>query len=88
MESRRDFLKASAGALTVAAAKPLLRWQGANDRLRMEQRSCVSGSTPRACTVTSSRPAGSRRSRPCCGTIRRSSSTSQTSTHYAPSPRS
>src|SRR6185295_11783196 len=40
MESRRDFLKASAAALTVAAAKPLLGWQGANDRIRMAVIGC------------------------------------------------
>jgi predicted dehydrogenase len=40
MESRRDFLKASAAALTVAAAKPLFGWQGANDRIRMAVIGC------------------------------------------------
>src|SRR6476620_2067015 len=37
MDSRRNFLKASAAALTVAAARPLLGAgiQGANDRVRM-----------------------------------------------------
>src|SRR5262245_19766734 len=35
MDSRRDFLKASAAALTVAATKPLFGIQGANDRIRM-----------------------------------------------------
>ncbi len=35
MESRRDFLKASAAALTVAATRPLFGFQGANDRIRM-----------------------------------------------------
>ena len=37
MESRRNFLKASAAALTVAATRPLVGAgiQGANDRVRM-----------------------------------------------------
>jgi predicted dehydrogenase len=35
MESRRDFLKASAAALTVAATKPMFGFQGANNRVRM-----------------------------------------------------
>ena len=35
MESRRKFLKASAAAMAVAAAKPLFGVQGANDRIRM-----------------------------------------------------
>jgi predicted dehydrogenase len=35
MESRRDFLKAGAAAVTVAATRPLFGWQGANDRVRM-----------------------------------------------------
>jgi predicted dehydrogenase len=35
MESRRDFLKASAAALTVAATTPLFGAQGANNRVRM-----------------------------------------------------
>jgi uncharacterized protein (DUF1501 family) len=32
---RRDLLKSGAAALTVAAAKPLFAWQGANNRVRM-----------------------------------------------------
>ncbi len=40
MESRRDFLKASAAALTVAATRPLFGWQGANDRIRMAVIGC------------------------------------------------
>jgi hypothetical protein len=32
---RRDLLKGGAAALTVAAAKPLFAWQGANNRVRM-----------------------------------------------------
>ncbi len=40
MESRRDFLKASAAALTMAAAKPLFGFQGANDRVRMAVIGC------------------------------------------------
>ena len=40
MESRRDFLKASAAALTVAATRPLLGWQGANDRIRIAVIGC------------------------------------------------
>ena len=40
MESRRDFLKASAAALTVAAARPVFGWQGANDRIRMAVIGC------------------------------------------------
>ena len=35
MESRRDFLKVSVGAVTLAGARPLFGFQGANDRLRM-----------------------------------------------------
>ena len=35
MESRRKFLKTSAAALTVAAARPVFGFQGANDRVRM-----------------------------------------------------
>jgi predicted dehydrogenase len=35
MESRRDFLKAGAAAMAVAATRPLFGWQGANDRVRM-----------------------------------------------------
>ena len=35
MESRRDFLKASAAALTVAATRPVFGVQGANNRVRM-----------------------------------------------------
>ncbi len=35
MASRREFLKTGAAALTVAAARPLFGWQGANDRVRM-----------------------------------------------------
>jgi predicted dehydrogenase len=35
MDSRRDFLKASAGALAVAATTPLFGFQGANNRVRM-----------------------------------------------------
>lgn len=40
MESRRDFLKAGAAAVTVAAGRPLLGWQGANDRVRMAVIGC------------------------------------------------
>jgi predicted dehydrogenase len=40
MESRRDFLKASAAALTVAATRPAFGWQGANDRIRMAVIGC------------------------------------------------
>ena len=40
MESRREFLKASAAALTVAATKPLFGFQGANDRIRMAVIGC------------------------------------------------
>ena len=40
METRRDFLKASAAALTVAAAKPLFGWQGANNRVRLAVIGC------------------------------------------------
>jgi predicted dehydrogenase len=40
METRRDFLKVSAAALTVAATKPLLGWQGANNRIRMAVIGC------------------------------------------------
>lgn len=40
MESRREFLKASAAALTVAATKPLFGIQGANDRIRMAVIGC------------------------------------------------
>ena len=40
MESRRDFLKASAAALTVAATRPVFGWQGANDRIRMAVIGC------------------------------------------------
>jgi predicted dehydrogenase len=35
MANRREFLKAGAAALTVAAARPLFGWQGANNRVRM-----------------------------------------------------
>src|SRR5438477_13140578 len=35
MGTRREFLKTGAAALTVAAARPLYGWQGANDRVRM-----------------------------------------------------
>jgi len=35
MESRRTFLKTGAGVITVAAARPLFGWQGANNRLRL-----------------------------------------------------
>jgi predicted dehydrogenase len=40
MESRRDFLKAGAAAVTVAATRPLFGWQGANDRVRMAVIGC------------------------------------------------
>jgi len=40
MESRRNFLKASAAALTVAATKPLFGIQGANDRIRLAVIGC------------------------------------------------
>ncbi len=40
MENRREFLKASAGALTVAATAPLFGVQGANDRIRMAVIGC------------------------------------------------
>ena len=32
---RRELLKNGAAALTLAAAKPLFAWQGANNRVRM-----------------------------------------------------
>jgi predicted dehydrogenase len=35
MGTRREFLKTGAAALTVAAARPLFGWQGANNRVRM-----------------------------------------------------
>ncbi len=35
MRTRREFLKSGAVALTMAAARPLSGWQGANDRIRM-----------------------------------------------------
>src|ERR1051326_371687 len=35
MSTRREFLKTGAAALTVAAARPLFGWQGANNRIRM-----------------------------------------------------
>jgi predicted dehydrogenase len=35
MESRRDFLKVSVGAVTLAGARPLFGFQGANNRVRM-----------------------------------------------------
>ena len=35
MDSRRDFLKASVGAVTLASARPLFGFQGANNRIRM-----------------------------------------------------
>jgi predicted dehydrogenase len=35
MESRRDFLKVSVGAVTLAGARPLFGFQGANNRIRM-----------------------------------------------------
>ena len=40
MESRRKFLKASAAALTVAATRPILGMQGANDRVRLAVIGC------------------------------------------------
>lgn len=40
MESRRDFLKVGAAAMTVAATRPLFGWQGANDRVRMAVIGC------------------------------------------------
>jgi predicted dehydrogenase len=40
MESRRDFLKAGAAAVTVAATKPMFGWQGANNRVRMAVIGC------------------------------------------------
>jgi predicted dehydrogenase len=40
METRRDFLKASAAALTAAAATPLFGWQGANNRVRLAVIGC------------------------------------------------
>src|SRR5690348_1547372 len=40
MNTRRDFLKVSAGALAVAAAKPLFGFQGANNRVRMAVIGC------------------------------------------------
>ncbi len=40
MESRRDFLKASAAALAVASTRPLFGWQGANNRIRMAVIGC------------------------------------------------
>jgi predicted dehydrogenase len=35
MATRREFLHSSAAALAVTAARPILGWQGANDRVRM-----------------------------------------------------
>ena len=40
METRRKFLKTSAAALTVAAARPIMGFQGANDRIRMAVIGC------------------------------------------------
>jgi len=40
MSTRRDFLKTSAGALAVAATRPLFGWQGANNRVRMAVIGC------------------------------------------------
>jgi predicted dehydrogenase len=40
METRREFLKASAAALSVAAANPLFGFQGANNRIRMAVIGC------------------------------------------------
>src|SRR5260370_19814621 len=40
MESRRDFLKVGAAALTVAATRPLFGWQGANNRVRLAVIGC------------------------------------------------
>jgi predicted dehydrogenase len=35
MATRREFLQSSAAALAVSAARPIIGWQGANDRVRM-----------------------------------------------------
>jgi predicted dehydrogenase len=35
MATRREFLQTSAAALAVTAARPIIGWQGANDRVRM-----------------------------------------------------
>jgi predicted dehydrogenase len=35
MATRREFLQSSAAALAVTAARPIIGWQGANDRVRM-----------------------------------------------------
>ena len=40
MSSRREFLKASAGALALSATKPLYGFQGANNRVRMAVIGC------------------------------------------------
>ena len=40
MKTRRTFLKTSAAALAVAAARPLFAWQGANNRIRMAVIGC------------------------------------------------
>jgi len=40
METRREFLKASAAAAVAATAKPLFGFQGANDRIRMAVIGC------------------------------------------------
>ena len=55
MESRRNFLKASAAALTVAAARPLFGWHpGANDRIRMAVIGCGNRVGPRVRFLQSS----------------------------------
>ncbi|PYR90095.1 MAG: hypothetical protein DMF84_21580 [Acidobacteria bacterium] len=40
MKSRRTFLKRSAAAVAVTAARPLFAWQGSNDRIRMAVIGC------------------------------------------------
>src|SRR5215510_4850752 len=35
MATRREFLQSSAAALAATAARPIIGWQGANDRVRM-----------------------------------------------------
>jgi hypothetical protein len=40
MATRREFLQSSAAALAVAAARPIMGWQGANNRVRMAVIGC------------------------------------------------
>ena len=70
MESRRNFLKASAAALTVAATRPLFGWQGANNRVRMavigmgnRGRPCVRFFSRAAAATASSSRRGSQQGR-------------------------